>query len=166
MKKLLNIIFLSLVFITTFVVFFPKDKLYFYLQKKLLAYNVVLESEEVISNPCSIDVKNTYVLLSGSRIASIKNLHVSLLGIKLENVRAQGNFQNTMPSAKTIDVGLGIPEFANANGTFGTIVGKVDISNKKLIVDAKITPAIKNKYNMLFNQFKQKGDIYVYELPF
>ncbi|WP_455756674.1 hypothetical protein [Sulfurimonas sp.] len=166
MKKTLNIIFLTFVLFTSFVVFYPKDKLYYLLQEKLLAYNVTLESQKIKSNAFSLEIENSYVLLSGSKIASFKKLNLSFFGILIEDVKTLGTFTNTLPHAKTIEVDFGIGEIAVAKGDFGEILATLNLSNKKIIVDAKINSAIKGKYNMIFAKFKKVGDKYVYEFSF
>lgn len=166
MKKVLHFLFLTLVFLATFVALFPKEKLYYFLQEKLVAYNVTLESEKVISHPFSLELKNTNVLLANSKVASVKNLNLTLLGLELLNVRSLGNFKNMLPPADLIDVTFTLGEFGVAQGSFGAIHTKLDLDTKKIIIEADINQAVKNQYNMAFGQFKQEGEVYVYELSF
>lgn len=164
MKKFLNIIFLVLVFIASFVIFFPKEKLYYYAQEKLLVYNIMIESKSIKSQPFSLDAQQSYVLLSGSRIASIKHFNISLFGMTFEDVQGIGAFKSTVPDSKEIHISYKPGTFAKIDGDFGEIVGILDISDKKIIFEAKIQEAVKNKYNMLFSKFKKVGEIYVYEI--
>ena len=164
MKKFFNIIFLVLVFTASFVIFFPKEKLFYYAQKKLSAYNIMIESKNIKSQPFSLDVKKSYILLSGSRVASIKHFNISLFKMNFEDVQGIGAFKRTIPTAKEIDIFYKPGIFAKADGDFGEIIGTLDIKKKKIIFKAKIQQAVKNKYSMLFSKFKKVGDVYVYEI--
>ena len=119
MKKVYHFIFLSIVFIMTFIIVFPKEKLYYFLQEKLVAYNVTLESEEVVSHPFSLELKNTHILLANSKVASVKHLTLTLVGAELLNVRSLGTFKNMLPVADRIDAHLSLGEVALAQGSFG-----------------------------------------------
>lgn len=166
MKKVYHFIFLSIVFIMTFIVVFPKQKLYYFLQEKLVAYNITLESEEVVSHPFSLELKNTHILLANSKVASVKHLTLTLVGAELLNVRSLGTFKNMLPVADRIDAHLSLGEVALAQGSFGEIAAVLDLDRKKLILQAKMKQAVKNQYNTAFAQFKKQGDMYVYELSF
>jgi len=164
MKKFFNVIFLIFIFIASFVIFFPKEKLFYYAQEKLLAYNIMIEPRDVKSQLFSLDLQKTYVLLSGSRVASIKHANISLFGANFEDVEGIGAFKSTVPTAKEINIFYKPGVFAKVKGDFGEIIATFNISKKKIILVAKIQQAVKNKYNMLFSKFKKVGDIYVYEI--
>ena len=166
MKKILNFLFLSFVFLTVFVAVFPKDKLYFFAQEKLKAYSITLESQKVESNAFNLEVTNTNVLLAGSKVASIKHLSISMLGANFSSVRPLGHFKNMIPQADSVDVALGLGEVGVAKGSFGSVAALLDLSKKKIILKADVKPAVKNKFSMIFKKFKKQGDGYVYELPF
>ncbi|WP_373035036.1 hypothetical protein [Sulfurimonas sp.] len=164
MKKIFNVIFLVFIFIASFIIFFPKEKLYYYAQEKLLVYNIMIESKSIKSQPFSLDVQQSYILLSGSRVASIKHFNISLFGMNFEGVEGIGAFKSTVPASKQINIFYKPGTFAKVNGDFGEIIGTLDIGEKKIIFEAKIQQAVKNKYSMLFAKFKKVGDIYVYEI--
>jgi len=164
MKKVFNVIFLVFIFIASFTLFFPKEKLYYYAQEKLLAHNIMIESKNITSQPFSLDVQKSYVLLSGSRVASIKHFNISLFGMNVEDVQGIGAFKSAVPSLKQINLLFKPGVFAKIDGDFGEIIGTINISKKKIILKANIQQAVKNKYSMIFSKFKKKGDIYVYEI--
>ncbi|MDF1875390.1 hypothetical protein JHD48_06560 [Sulfurimonas sp. SAG-AH-194-I05] len=166
MKKVLYFVLLVSVFIATFIIVFPKEKLYFLLQEELTTHNIHIESQTITSNAFSLDIKNTNIFLAGSKIASVKNLHVTLLGFDASHIRSLGTFKNMLPPIDTVETSLSLEELATAKGNFGTLRVAVNLESNKLVVTANINSVIKNKYNMLFAQFKKQGSTYVYELHF
>ena len=54
MKKLFGFIFVTLLFFISIVAFFPKEKLYFLLQKELLVHDVTVKSQKISPEPFSI----------------------------------------------------------------------------------------------------------------
>ena len=88
MKKLFSFIFITFLFFISVVAFFPKDKLYYLLQKELLVHDVSINSQKIASAPFSIGTDNTYVYLSGSKVINIGKVHISLLGINIKNIKA------------------------------------------------------------------------------
>ena len=166
MRKILSTLFLTLVLLTSFIAFFPKDKLYFFLQEKLLAYNVQVESSSVKSKAFALDIKKSYILLSGARVAKVGEIHISLLGVTLKNVQALGSFKNMVPTLKSVKIEY-LPKISGvAGGDFGKIDSRVSLSEKKVIFEAKVNQAVKNRYKMIFAEFKKVGDKYVYEFSF
>ncbi len=166
MRAFLKYIFLIVVFFTVLVAVFPKEKLYFFLEQRLKAYSVTLESQSIEPHLFSLDVDNSDVLLAGAKVVSIKNLHISLLGIKVQRVRPMGAFKSMMPMVDSAVVSLNPSRLGVASGAFGEVTASLDITNKKLLIKASIKAATKSKYKMLFKKFKKQGDLYIYELPF
>ena len=166
MKKFLNIVFLFFVLLTSFVVFFPKEKLYYLLEEKLLAYSVTLETQEVKSNPFSLDIQNTHILLAGSQIASFRGLNISIFGATAKDVKTVGAFANKLPHAKSIKLDFGISKIGVVKGSFGEILAILDVFERKITLEAKINSATKNRYRDIFAQFKKQGDKYVYNYSF
>lgn len=166
MKKIFNFVFLIILFVVSFVAFFPKEKLYFLLQKELLVHNISIDSQKITDNPFSIELANSFILLSGSKIASIGKTNISIIGINMENINAINSFKNIVPNVKTINIKYSIGKFATIRGDFGEIIGYFDLSNKKVIFEAKIKKNIYEKYHTLFSNFKKIGDKYSYEFTF
>jgi len=166
MKKVFNFLFLTTLFVVSFVAFFPKEKIYSLLQNELMPYSVALESQKVDSNPFSLDLKNTAVLLSGSQVAKIRKAHISLVGMSFEGISAVGSFREYVPVINSIDIKYKTGEFLDVISDAGTARGIVDISAKKLIFEVKLKPTEIQKYAKALTQFKKVGDKYVYELNF
>jgi hypothetical protein len=166
MKKILNSLFLTFVLVSSFVVVFPKDKLYSLLQNELLTYNITLESKDVASKPFSLNIQNSDVFLSGSKILSIQMSNIGFFGADFEGIVSHGTFKDMIPNIKNINVSYSIGEFAKASGNFGEVKASLNLSDKKIIIEAAINQATKNKYAIIFAKFNKSGDKYVYEFSF
>ncbi|MDQ7045574.1 MAG: hypothetical protein Q9M32_06665 [Sulfurimonas sp.] len=164
MKKILNIIFLSFIFLASFIIFFPKEKVYYFAQEKLAIHEINIESKIVESRLFSLDLQESTLLLSGSPIAKIKHLNISLFGMRIEDIRGIGAFEHTVPSLTQVDIAYKPGVFAVASGDFGEITASFKLSDMKIILKANMQQATKNKYSMIFAKFKKVGDSYVYEI--
>lgn len=164
MRGFLNVLFLTLVVLVSFFVFFPKEKLYFLAQEKLLAYNVTLKSKVVKSNAFSLELRDLDVFLSGSRVANVGEVRIGLFGVLAKDARADGTFKEMLPVASVVDAGLGFGEIARASGNFGEVVASLNLSERKLVLEAFVDENTKRKYNAVFVRFKKVGDRYVYEI--
>lgn len=162
MKRFFTILLLCVVFLTSFVLSFPKERLYYYAQEKLLSYNVVVESQTLRSDFCGVYGKRDTLLLSGSRIATIKEFSLTLSGMHFSDIKALGSFKSSVPVLKSIDISYNPKRFLVARGDFGEIVGSLE--GKKILLEAKITQGVRNRYSMLFSNFKKIGGKYVYKI--
>ena len=166
MKKIFGFIFLLILFVVSFIGFFPKDKVYFLLQKELLVHDISINSQKVKTQPFSIGTENSFLLLSGTRISKIDTINVSLTGIVATNIKAINSFKNIVPDIKSLNINYTLGKFATVSGDFGKIFGFLDLSNKKIIFEANIKRNVWKKYNTIFSNFKKVGDKYTYEFTF
>ena len=166
MKKTFGFIFLVILFMASFVAFFPKEKLYFLLQKELLVHNISIDSQDITDYPFSIALNNNNILLSGSEVVSIEKVNISLTGIDADNIKGINSFKSIIPDIKSLNLNYTIGQFMSAKGNFGEVTGRLDISKKKLVFDANIKHKSWVKYNTIFSNFKKKGDKYSYEFNF
>lgn len=164
MRGFLNVLFLTLIVIVSFVVFFPKEKLYSLAQEKLKDYSVAIETKSVNSEMFSLELLELEAFLSGSRVASVGDASFGLFSVRLNDVRAMGSFADMMPVISVVDARIGFGEIARASGNFGEVVACVLWSEKKIILEAFISDSIKNKYKIIFAKFKKEGDKYIYEI--
>jgi len=166
MKKLFGFIFVTLLFFISIVAFFPKEKLYFLLQKELLVHDISVNSQEVSSSPFSITTNNTFVLLSGAKVAKVGEIDFSVLGINIKNIEGTNSFKNVVPDISSVSIDYKFGQFANVQGSFGSVLGYFDLTNRKITFEANIKHNIWKKYNTLFSNFKKIGDKYTYEFTF
>ena len=165
MKKILNTIFLTFVLFSSFVAFFPKEKLYYLLEKQLQPYSITLAAKEIRPNAFSLDLDNLSVFLAGSKVAEIKHLHLSLAGVKLEEVQTVGMIATEAPNIKMAEINF-VGLRAVIKGAFGSVDADGDIFKHKVVVVAKISATTKRKYSTIFGAFKRVGDKYVYNYSF
>lgn len=166
MKKIFNFLFLFLIFILSIYIVFPKERIYYAILEKIQKYKVTIHSQHVKSHLFGFELQNASVFLAGSKIATIKNIYVTPLISQAENFNTFGTFKNTLPHINDVKISLNPNNFISADGNFGSIRSQISFKTKKITIQSQISDETKTKYNMIFNQFKQVGDKYVYEISF
>lgn len=159
---------LILVFILTFLISFPKNKVYELVLDNLAKYDVSIVSQDKDISSLGIELDNNNIYLSGAKIAKVSKIDFEMYRIKANNIRFSGSFKQMLPSIEEALVYIKLGDFLNVTGKFGTIVGNLDISNKKIILTANITSNMYNKYRNVFKIFKKSKDTkgYIYEFNF
>jgi len=166
MKKILSSVFLTFVLFMSFIVFFPKQKLYYLLQERVLPYSVRVEAGSVTPSAFSLDLQNISILLADSKVAHAKSAHLSLLGMELNDIKTAGMLADGLPDIKKVAITFGVGAKGVITGEFGKVLANLDIFKRKIVVEAKININVKNRYKMIFSQFKKVGDKYVYKYSF
>ena len=169
MKYLLWIVkvsFLILLFVGVFIVSFPKDKLYNTSMEKLNTYDIQVVPQNKNFTTFGWELKNSKLYLSKSNIAKVKNIDISLIEIDINDIEWKGSFKDMLPKIKNININYKTDEFCTIVGKFGKVVGKLDLTNKKVIFTADIKLPIYIKYKTIFGQFKKSNKGYIYEYSF
>ena len=160
-------IVLVMVFIVTFVISFPKDRVYHLLINSLESYDIQLQSKDTDISALGIDMKNSEIYMSQSQVGYIDSIDIGLFSMKMENVRFQNSVKQMVPDIKELNLFLSLGEFLNISGKFGSIAGTIDLGNRKIVFVANIKDSIYKKYKNAFGVFKKvknkKGE-YIYEL--
>ena len=160
-------ILLILVFIITFVISFPKQKVYFLILNNLSNYDIQLQTKNKNISPLGIDLKSNDIYMSKSQIGHIDSIDIGLFGLSLNNVKFSGTIKQMIPDIKEVNIYLSMGEFLNISGEFGKIVGNIDLIKREIKIIAKMDVNNYNRYKNIFGVFKQiknkKGE-YIYEL--
>ncbi len=166
MKKLFGFLFVTFLFFISIVAFFPKEKLYFLLQKELLVHDISVDSQKILPSAFSIATNNTFVLLSGAKVVKVGEIDFSVLGVNIKNIKGINTFKNLLPEISNISIDYKSGHFASVMGDFGAVLGYFDLANRKITFEANIKHNIWKKYNTIFSNFKKIGDKYTYEFTF
>lgn len=165
MKKVLMILLLFIIFMVSFIAFFPKDRFYYFAQEELLTrYNVGIVAQKVNSNLFSLELKNMKILLSGSQVANIKKVNISLVHIIVDGVGAVGSFREYLPYIKEADAKLKYGEFLQISSNAGEAAGYID--QKSVKVEIALDRTMVRKYSKLLNGLRKVGDKYVFKYNF
>ncbi|MEA1956658.1 MAG: hypothetical protein U9N02_09245 [Campylobacterota bacterium] len=166
MKKLLNFLFLFILFIISFIVFFPKDKLYFLLEKELLNYNITIKSQSMESNPFNFKMKNSTIYLSGAEVAKVNDFTISLLGININNIKPASSFKDMIPNIDNVKINYKTGDFLDITSKAGKAIGNIDLDNNNLTIKIKPEKNQINKYSKLLRELKKDGENYVFKYNF
>ncbi len=135
--RLLKLIAFMVLFCFTFLLFFPKQNLYFLVEKELKKYDIVISDEIFLSQFLGFELQDAFLYIKGVKVAKIDNAKISLFGIKISS-----------------------KEIGNANT-------KININNKSIIVNFKPTKNFIVNYSLILQHLKkQKNGNYHYEYKF
>ena len=155
--------------------FLPKESIYYFAEKKLLENKVILSNETTKEKLFGLDVLNTQVYYENINIASVKNIEIETFlfytKIKVNNIELTKSFENILPnSINHIEIKHSILEFdkiyINANGSFGELIGFIDILNRNITLELIASNNMKNSYSKLLKSMKLKDGKYYYEYKF
>ena len=172
MRRLIHLNLLVFFSCTLFLVLFPKTNLYYFLEKNLLKYNVILSNENTTENLMSLDVNNVDVYYRKSPFAIIEKSSflctlfvnkITLENVTLSKVPLTINFlefnYGTM-NPTNIDI--------QSYGSFGKLNGKVNLLDRKvnLILHLKSKELLNSEYAYLIKKMKYSKGEYRYEYKF
>ncbi len=175
MKFLLKSIFIVLLFLTTFLIFLPKEGLYNLLETKLLEQNIIVSNEIREEKPFGLNINGSEIYYNGINTAFIKDIDFTTYffytDIEIDILRVSKDFRNIIPSKiKAINLKHSILSFnkidIKVNGEFGKFEGKVLIFDRKIIGELEPSEIMKSKYRNILNQFKLVEGKYKYEFKF
>lgn len=144
MRLVKNIVLSLLAFIVAFVVFMPREQLYYYLEKELNKQDIVISNEKIESKLGSLIVTNGVVYAKGVEVARFSKAKISpflvinqaviediellniakkFLDIDIEKLKAKHTILN--PFIINLD----------ANGSFGVAKGFVNLKQRVIHID-------------------------------
>ncbi|RLA84573.1 MAG: hypothetical protein DRG78_01055 [Epsilonproteobacteria bacterium] len=162
----MRVLALIVIFVVTFVISFPKDKVYYFILDNLLAYNIQIEPKQKDISAFGIDLKSNSIYLSQSKIGYVENIDIGILSLELDNIKFAGVFKQTLPNIKELNVYLKVGDFFDVVGDFGSVVGNLNIMDRKIVFKANIKANAYQKYKNIFGMFKKSKSVkgeYIYE---
>jgi hypothetical protein len=171
-KKLLIFLAYSAFFIFALMLFIPKASLYFFFEKELKNYEVVISKEQLKENLLSLDIHNLELSAKGIDTALIKDASVTLLGISnsvdLEKIKLSSLVEAYLPS-KIEHLEINYTLFnplnitAAAQGEFGEARASFNITSRALRVVLKPSKKMLSRYRNSLRKFKKsKEGEYIY----
>ena len=175
-KKLLLFLAYSAFFIVSLMAFFPKENIYFLLEKELKNFDVIISKEHVSSTLLSLNLQKLEVTTKGIESALIEDVSVTLLvfsnSMTLENIKLSSLVEAYLPSkidALQVTYTIFDPLHINAVGTgsFGEAEASFNISSRELEVILKPSKKMLSKYRNSLRRFKKsENGEYVYVQSF
>ncbi|WP_044417269.1 hypothetical protein [Halarcobacter anaerophilus] len=140
MKKILKFLFLFLFFIFSLIYLFPKENLYFFVEKKLQNYKIVISNETINFNLSGVVLKNFDLYYDGIKIAKVESLNIKYSLFDFDKI-----------------------QLSSQSKELGSLKGVFDLIKLKLDVALLPKKDLKDKYSSLLKQFKMKNGAYLYE---
>jgi len=175
-KKLLLFLAYSTFFIVALMAFFPKENIYFLLEKELKNFDVVISKEHVDSSLLSLNLQNLEITTKGIESALIDEASVTLLvfsnSIKLGNIKLSSLVEAYLPSRiDELEVTYTVFDPLHLNavgmGAFGEAEASFNISSRELEVILKPSKKMLSKYRNSLRRFKKsENGEYVYVQSF
>jgi hypothetical protein len=154
-------------FILALMYFMPKESIYYFAEKELKNYNVIIAHEAVKDSGFSLELKHLDIYVEAIESAKVDSVSISLFGvyntIDANNVHLTEALSSMLP-VKIDKVNIRYSIFhpteitLNAVGAFGTIDAKANLIERK--VDALLKPSsiMKRKYRSTLRNFKKQSN--------
>ena len=153
------------------LVLMPKQAFYYKLEEELAKYEIKLNDEKINEGFFSLNLKQVTVYFKGINVATIEevNLFTSLFysSIELQSLHMDDSLktmvpQETQKAVLAYSILSPLEVSIDASGSFGSIVGKIDLSERKVRLDFNESKNIE----MLKPQLKKEEKGWVYETSF
>jgi len=176
MVKLFRFFLYVLFFILALMYFMPKQSIYYFAETELQKYNVVVSHETVNDSGLSLEVSNLDIYAQGIKSATIQELDISLFGlynsINAKDIKLESVVESMLPlDINEVRVTYSILDPVNvkleSEGAFGSIDGKANIIDRKVVLLLKPSKLMLRKYRTTLRNFKKlKSGEYEYDQNF
>jgi hypothetical protein len=175
-KKLMKFFAYLLFFILSLILFIPKDSVYFFVEKNLKQFDVIVSKEHLTQNFFSLDVENMEVSVKAIDAALIQKMDITLLGVynhlSVENIKLSSLVESYLPSkVDSLEVGYSLLSplhvLGDAKGEFGKVSLLVNLVDRNISVALKPSKLMFSKYRNSLRMFKKsKNGEYIYAKSF
>jgi len=144
MQMVKNIFIVFIVFWLTFLVFMPKQKLYFTLEKELLKQDIEINEQSIEEGLFSLNLIKPEIYVKGIKIATVEKINIFTLifttNINIKSLILNDSFKSFAPQQTdiaNISYSLLSPfkVTIEAEGNFGLLKGNVNLNERKLRID-------------------------------
>lgn len=172
-KKIGKFFAYLLFFMATLIYFLPKISLYYFLEKELKPYAIIISSEDTKDRGFSLKIEHANLSLKGIESANINEIDLKLFllynSILLNEVALSNTLESFIPlQIHHVDIMHHIfnPLFitAQVSGEFGEADISFDIIKRSLHLELKASKIMKRDYkNTLRTLKKTKQGEYIYD---
>ena len=172
MQMVKNIFITFIVFCFAFLVFMPKQELYFTLEKELAKQDIEINEQSIEEGIFSLNLIKPVIYVKGIKIASVEKINIFTLifntNINVKSLILDDSLKSFAPGkidVANISYSLFSPFNVNigATGSFGAIEGSVNLNERTLRLD--FTETTKELDSIRSNLKKDEKGLY-YETSF
>jgi len=175
-KKLLKFLSFTLFFLFALIVFIPKESIYYFGEKQMQAFDIVISNEKLTENVLSLDIENLNVSAKGVESAIIGKADITLLlfynSLRFEKIKLSSVVEAYAPSniehiELTYSILNPLHVLVNAKGDFGEAHASVNLLERALHILMKPSKIMSSHYKKTLHFFKKsKNGEYVYAKNF
>ena len=172
MKKVLKFFAYFAFFILALMAFIPKESAYYFLEKELKNFDVVISKETLHSSIPSLRIENLNITTKGIDSAKVQSVDVTLLGLynslTCEDISLSTLVESYLPSKiEKLHISYSIfdPLHLNArgHGDFGSFDANVHLIDRNATVSLKPSKLMLKRYRNSLRFFKKsKNGEYTY----
>jgi len=171
MQMVKKIFIMLLVIWAALLVFMPKQEIYYQLEKELAKNEIKINEKSIEEGWFSLTLNQVTVYAKGVKVATVEKIDFFTVlfysKIELRSFLLDDSLRSVAPSATeqaVLSHSLLSPRSiaVDANGSFGTIVGKIDLSERKIHIDFTEPKEIE----MIREQLKKDEKGWYYERSF
>ncbi len=171
MQVVKNIFISFFVIWFAFLLFMPKQELYYTLESELLKQGIEINEKQIEEGIFSLTVKEANIYVKGIHIATIKEMHFFTLlfysSFNIEALKIDDSLKSFVPleinkSVVMHSILSPFEAFVTSMGSFGLAEGIVDLKSRSLRMDLIDTEDIK----MFESQLKKDEKGWYYETSF
>lgn len=153
------------------LILMPKKAFYYKLEEALAKHEIILNEENIEEGLFSLCLKQVSVYFKGIHIASIEEVQmdtflfynrVALSAVHIDDSLKTMVPQETQKALATYSILSPLELFVEAEGSFGSMVGNIDLNKRNVYLDFNESKNIE----MLKPQLKKSEKGWVYETSF
>lgn len=175
-KKVLKFLSFTLFFLMALMIFIPKESVYYFAEKQMKAFDVVVSNEKLTENIFSLHIKNLEISAKGVDSAVIQEADIKLLlmynSLNFEKIQLSSVVEAYAPSnIEHIELQYTLVNplnvIVNAKGDFGEAHASFNLLKRAANVVLKPSKRMLSNYRRTLHFFKksQNGE-YVYAKTF
>jgi len=167
MVKIVRFFAYILFFIVALMYFMPKESIYFFAEKQLQKYHIVIAHESVKDRGLSLELRHFDVYVESIQSAKIEKVDIALFGvyneIKANNIELSTAVASMLPTKiESVNIKYSILNplnvTLNAVGAFGTLQGVANIKERKITAELKPSSLMQRKYRSALLNFKKQAN--------
>ena len=170
-KKIGKFFAYLLFFLLALMYFTPKESVYYFAEKQLKPFGVLISSEDAIDRGLCLELNHANISFKAIESASVESAKIKLLGalnsFEVQNIKLASTASSFVPlhieNVKiTHHIFNPLHVSAEANGEFGELSADVDLLERTLHIDFIASKEMKKNYKSTLRNLKknQKGEYY------
>jgi hypothetical protein len=175
MKIIFKILLYILSFIVAIFLFLPKESLYNFAEKELEKNKIIISNEKRDEKLFGLDISNGDIYYENINIANMDKIAFKTFlvysELKVKDIKLLKSLESMAPTPiDEVIIKHSLVKFnkidISAIGSFGELVGEVDILTKVATLELTASSKMKNSYSKILKLMKLKEGKYYYEYKF